>query len=191
MQPAGAQMFGGIKERIEKRRALPESFFCKECRFLNIAKRKQVTLWVRGYRPELAAHKGGEIGYLLWCECHRKKLEAETRKQAMVREANLPKRLDEIGPRNFSNFSPTPKHAEMMKAAADFAKGKGPPILTAVAGWGAGKTHLMEAAARQMLAHGIPVRYERVDDLLDRLRHTFNASADGDISEVFCVVRRV
>lgn len=178
---------GAVLERYRTNRptAIPDSLFCRKCgNGLRIDKRRQASVWVKANRPDLLVL--GRVGYMAWCECYRSQIEAEDSKGRMKREANLPLRNDERGPRTFRNFNHTVKGvAEMMKATVEWAKGEGPPILNLLGVTGCGKSHMMEAAGHDMLSNGHSVRYERVGRLLDRFRHTFSDRDAGDIDELF------
>ena len=178
---------GAVLERYRTNRptAIPDSLFCHDCgNGLRIDKRRQASVWVKANRPDLLVN--GKVGYMAWCECYRSQIEAEDSKGRMRREANLPLRNDERGPRTFQNFNPTvPGVAEMMGATVEWAKGKGPPILNLLGVTGCGKSHMMEAAGHDMLSNGLSVRYERAGRLLDALRHTFSNKDSGDIDELF------
>ena len=177
-----AEVFRKLQE--SRGPGIPCGLMCKECGYLSYQRRKWVGIWIKARRPDLL-RSDGEIPFMSWCECYRNELEVEAGKVQIFREANLPIRNDEKGPRTWANFVPTDLTAVMQRAVADFAVGKGPPALTLVGITGCGKTHLMEAAARDMLASGLRVRYERVSDLTDRLKHTFSRSSEeNDIFEL-------
>ena len=57
----------------------------------------------------------------------------------------------------------------------------GPHVLVLVGNPGAGKSHLLEAAGRQILAEGFTVRYELVSSMLERLRHTYHPQVPEDV----------
>ena len=171
--------------RTNRPKAIPNSLFCTECdNGLSVAMKEEAITWVKANRPDLLVL--GRVGYMAWCECYRSQIEAEDSKGRMRREANLPLRDDETGPRSFRNFNHTIKGvSEMMKATTEWAKGNGPPVLNLLGITGCGKSHVMEAAGHDMLSRGLSVRYERAGRLLDRLRHTFSNKDSGDIDELF------
>lgn len=63
--------------------------------------------------------------------------------------------------------------------------------LTLLGPYGCGKTHLAAAAAHAVLAHGVPVLFIVVPDLLDHLRATFNPESSVSYDERFDLVRNV
>ena len=93
--------------------------------------------------------------------------------------ANLPLSVHGTLPRSFvagtfENFVEREGAEEAFNACLDFINEDTPPILVLRGPRGTGKTHLMEAVGREMLARSKSVRYERVPTLLARMRSSFN-----------------
>jgi DNA replication protein DnaC len=63
--------------------------------------------------------------------------------------------------------------------------------LTLLGPYGCGKTHLAAAVAHEVLAHGVPVLFVVVPDLLDHLRATFRPDTEVSYDERFELVRTV
>ena len=102
------------------------------------------------------------------CKCAEKHQMAEERRYDL---ANLPRRNVAC---TFENFKVPSGSAEALQTVKDFADGHPPHILMLWGESGAGKTHLMEAAASQLLYEGFAIRYEYSPDLLNRIKATFN-----------------
>ena len=106
---------------------------------------------------------------LVECEC-RQHLKAERLK----RYAELP---NERSPRTFANLEDKPE-VNGLAEASSFCQAwpiAGPPIIVLQGPNGTGKSHLLEAIGREMLAMGSAVKYAFVPDLLDKLRATYDA----------------
>ena len=87
-------------------------------------------------------------------------------------------------PKTFDNFLQRTGTEEMLAAARAFAEGAGIRFLTIQGDYGNGKSHVMEAMARQMLKQGAPVKYTLAKDFLDRLRGTYDRRSDDDFYNV-------
>ena len=110
-------------------------------------------------------------------------------KQAIKRMqwANLPEGL----PRTFESFQVRPGTEEGLSAARRFTEADcAYHILTLVGRYGSGKTHILEALARQMLKSGHYVRYEYVPVLLDDLRATYEEDAEVKFPERWAMYAR-
>jgi len=110
------------------------------------------------------------------CECTATILARDQHNEMM---ANLPLSVHGILPRSFiagtfENFTEREGAEEAFNACMDFINEETAPILVLRGPRGTGKTHLMEAVGREMLARGKTVRYERVPTLLARMRSSFN-----------------
>jgi DNA replication protein DnaC len=119
------------------------------------------------------------------CECVNSKLQQEHHSEFM---ANLPLSARGAMPRSFiagtfENFVPRPGTEEALDMCMDFLNENAPPILVLRGPRGTGKTHLMEAVGREMLARGKRVRYERVSTLLARMRSAYNSEQQGILEE--------
>ena len=115
----------------------------------------------------LAAHWRDRYPAAVKCICEEKdKNETERRFQL----SNLPNRES----RTFNNFKMPPGSAEAFNAVRAFADGYPPHILLLWGEPGSGKTHLLEAAARQLLGSEFNIRYEYTPDFLNRIRATFS-----------------
>lgn len=108
------------------------------------------------------------------------------------KDANLPQVVRGTIPRSslnatLENFDVRPGTEAGYEAAGDYTVGNTPPILMFIGGTGTGKTHLLEAIARQYLRqekdNGAPytVRYELVSNMLRLMRNSFRANAEDTV----------
>ena len=119
------------------------------------------------------------------CECEHSSLARDQQNEMM---ANLPLSVHGTLPRSFiagtfENFVERPGAEDAFNACMDFINEDTPPILVLRGPRGTGKTHLMEAVGREMLARDKRVRYERVPTLLARMRSSFNSEEMGVLEE--------
>ena len=119
------------------------------------------------------------------CECEHGSLARDQHNEMM---ANLPLSVHGTLPRSFiagtfENFVEREGAEDAFNACMDFINESTPPILVLRGPRGTGKTHLMEAVGREMLARGKRVRYERVPTLLARMRSSFNSEDMGVLEE--------
>jgi DNA replication protein DnaC len=170
----------GIHRR--PRIVLPDEFFCDECNYLQDPNEPRVTDHLKEHYPESLTTYGELVA--LGCRCKAAEEQAEDNSKRMWREANLPLRKDSRGPRTMKNFQTVAGTIEMTKAVEKFLRDGDPPILVLVGALGGGKTHMLEHIVRATLGQGKSARYETAEGLLERLRHTFSAREDGDLTDV-------
>jgi DNA replication protein DnaC len=129
-----------------------------------------------------------EFGKLFPCSCRSTSI-TQDRKDRLQRVSNL-------GPLlrlTFDNLiregrSPDPRSRERFRAACGFCQ----DFAQSPEGWlvllgpsGCGKTHLAAALANERLAHGEPVLFVVVPDLLDHLRASFSPNSEVPYDELF------
>tara|TARA_Y100000310_G_scaffold50965_2_gene47051 strand:- start:9135 stop:9923 length:789 start_codon:yes stop_codon:yes gene_type:complete len=116
------------------------------------------------------------------CEC---KARAEKMAADMLAASNLPNRGPEATPRTWDNFEGVDGATEAGNAAFAFARGASTETILALIGVaGSGKTHLVEAVGRWMLAKGQTVRYEYVSELLDEWRDSYALHSDAGADDI-------
>lgn len=91
--------------------------------------------------------------------------------------AGLPERRI-AGPRTFQNWQAVEGAGEAFNLAHGWAMGNDPPMVVLLGPQGCGKSHLLEAAAREALDRDGVVRYMVAGDMMDDLRLRFNNTAD-------------
>jgi len=150
---------------------LPEDAICPNC--------NKIFRDHPGVADVLEAHNISRKQALIsggFCRCaHARDISLHAQ---ILRYANIPHAQN---PRNFDNFDPVPGSQDGMRIVRLWAeRDDGPPIIRLSGSTGTGKSHLLEAAARSMVAQNKLVKYEFVPTLLDRLRATQGANAEED-----------
>ncbi len=170
---------GEALKKLTPRVGIPDAYLCDTCNlFRSIT--PEINEWTAVNRPDLMARWGsdGVLSPVLACKCAEKAAQEAAkqaaREQERIDQANLPERHDAIGPRTWANFTATPTTRDMFEAVRMWAANDGPPFLFLCGITGTGKTHLAEAALRDLLARGEHVRYDTPEELLNRLRATVN-----------------
>ncbi|MDP3062472.1 MAG: ATP-binding protein [Chloroflexota bacterium] len=101
----------------------------------------------------------------------------------LLRYANLP---HPDNPRTFANWIPRKGAEEGYTAAREYATGMAMyHVLMLIGDTGTGKSHLVEAIAREWLARGRIVKYELVAKLLEHLRATYEDGSRLGFLDVF------
>lgn len=153
---------------------LPEDSVCSTCgRLFRAHPAVVATLAARGIRT------------LRFCECPPSGpvSYADQVAEQRLRYANLP---HTDAPRTFANFTPRRGTENARKAAWDYAVGQaGYHLLVLLGQAGTGKSHLLEAVARERLAQGGSAKYETVPHLLDVLRDAYKDDARMGFLDVF------
>jgi len=120
-----------------------------------------------------------DFGQAFPCECQNGTAALHGR---LVKYANLP---HADAPRTFENFQLLQGTEQALTTTIAFAHGKAHEhILTLVGRNGCGKSHLLEAMARSLLADNIAVKYAYSPQLLDELRSSYDPSAEVSYERV-------
>ena len=115
-----------------------------------------------------------------YCACS---IGTTARDKHMRSYASLP---NSGSPRTFDNFERNPANSEAMDAALEFANGRSAnPVLTFFGPNGTGKSHLLEAIGRHMMAQGKWVKYTFSADLLDNLRASYGEDATVNFEHMY------
>ena len=180
---------GYILKSILLLKPLPDKFFCEECKYLLDIADPELVAWATEHRDDLLDGGTGLVNVELRCRCLTAKEKEDKRIKLMWASANLPRRDDSRGPRTILNFRAVEGTFEMITAIEEFVRGGDPSILVLLGAVGGGKTHLAEHVLRAALNNGKPARYERAEEMLERLRHTYNSREDGDITDILAWYR--
>lgn len=146
-------------------RPLPDDTQCDKCRFFDTTD-PRVREILREHNPSRFA----QVLHSASCRCddqfHAKKLE----QRIMWSESNIPNRHGDAIARTFGNFHIVSGTKFAFDAATDYSNKRGERILTFVGTYGSGKSHLLEAIAREWMHDGNSVKYEYVPSMLNELR---------------------
>ena len=133
------------------------------------------------------AHKYRPNTPIMRCKCAEEKTQAIHR---IEQAANLPFSVRGALPRSFvagtfTNFIERDGAEDAFNMCQDYVNENTAPILVLRGPRGTGKTHLMEAVGRELIARDMTVRYERVPALLSRIRssydHAYPEAAEDDM----------
>ena len=113
------------------------------------------------------------------CPCQNDSEKVATRR---LRYAEFP---HVSNPRTFDSFQPRVGADEAVTAARTYTVGKGPQLLTLYGTYGSGKSHLLEAMAREMCGQGIWVKYALAPALLDALRNSYDKEATANFEQTY------
>ncbi len=133
-----------------------------------------------------------DFGKLFPCECKLKEL--ETKRLAELRELS---NIGQLARMTFESFVPdghglNPEKRKNLRQAYELARefAENPTgWLIFIGGYGCGKTHLAAAITTHRIAHGQPVLFVVMPDLLDHLRATFSPDSPVSYDERFEQVR--
>ena len=168
-----------IVMRLQGNLRVPEGAVCLVCNGMILDKPE-----VRELVEEIMAAQELPMSLVVECDCEEK---AAKHAAKLLADAGLP--ADEKGPRRFENFNLVDGGIEAYRSSMDVTHMQGVPKILVLSGsTGTGKSHLAEAACRDLLDQGFSVRYELVSALLDRLRATFHP---GSLDEVEDVLQQV
>ena len=179
-----AEMLNKFKVRFdslpEDVRYIPDDGICPKC---DSIKRDhpgvEQVLIARGLMDyDEEAHKYRPNTPIMRCKCAEEKTQAIHR---IEQAANLPFSVRGTLPRSFvagtfTNFIERDGAEDAFNMCQDYVNENTAPILVLRGPRGTGKTHLMEAVGRELIARDMTVRYERVPALLSRIRSSYDRS---------------
>jgi DNA replication protein DnaC len=175
-----------LDERMLDVTAFPNDTECPECGYFDITDERVVLI----IKARQAAHPKTTTALFeqARCKCPARKAERMLQDSERYANANLPSGT----PKTFDNFKVRPGTEEMLEQARKFSDGQGRFLtIQGVAGrakdqtgFGNGKSHILEAMARDFLQHGAHVRFDLVANLLNRIRATYDSNSDEQTSIV-------
>ena len=157
-------------------RYLPDDAVCTECS--RVLPGRPDVEWMLSHRPDIK-------GPVPRCFCAKKVAEAQ---KLLVQFSNLPRSVRGPGgphdwrEASFDNTRETPGNAEAIHLVKAYTLGNAPPIVMLIGPPGTGKTHLLEAAGRTLLAQQKSVRYELAASMLDSMRPSSEGSPESDVA---------
>ena len=154
---------------------LPVEAICPVCEFWDITDPEVIkVLSVRLEREPDIFLKAG-------CRCDQNEIAAKKAEEHRWQDANIP---HPEAPRTIANFTSRTGTETALAAVSNFMQYGGPPILMLVGAPGSGKSHLLEAIARDAMGRNQLVRYDTAADFLERLRHTYSGPQYEDLSDL-------
>ena len=161
-------------------RYIPDDGICPKCDSIKRdhpgVERVLIARGLMDYDEE--AHKYRPNTPIMRCKCAEEKTQAIHK---IEQAANLPFSVRGTLPRSFvagtfANFIERDGTEEAFSLCLDYVNENTAPILVLRGPRGTGKTHLMEAVGRELIARDMTVRYERVPALLSRIRSSYDRS---------------
>jgi len=161
-------------------RYIPDDGICPKCDSIKRdhpgVERVLIARGLMDYDEE--AHKYRPNTPIMRCKCAEEKTQAIHK---IEQAANLPFSVRGTLPRSFvagtfANFVERDGAEEAFSLCQDYVNENTAPILVLRGPRGTGKTHLMEAVGRELIARDMTVRYERVPALLSRIRSSYDRS---------------
>lgn len=116
------------------------------------------------------------------CRCPERESTAVSEAQLRWGDSNVPHRAPGQTPLTFKNFERKKGVERAYLAVGEFVRKVAENHIVVISGErGTGKTHLLEAIARECLNQGGKVRYELVSEMVDRMRGTYSENATVDL----------
>tara|TARA_R100000808_G_scaffold3776_2_gene12958 strand:+ start:1875 stop:2651 length:777 start_codon:yes stop_codon:yes gene_type:complete len=158
-------------------RPLPNDAQCNNCKFFDTSDPR-----VREILREHNPHTFSQILYQANCRCEDQFHAKKEEQRIMWSDSQLPNRHGDAIARTFSNFHLIDGTKKAYDSTYQFGMRKGPKILTLVGTYASGKSHLLEAVAREWLHDGHSVKYEYVPSMLNELRSASQKPESTDSS---------
>ena len=120
-----------------------------------------------------------DFGKCFPCSCQNDSAKVAARRLAYAEIPHV------NNPRTFDTFQPRDGADEAVRAAKTYTVGDGSQLLTLYGTYGSGKSHLLEAMAREMCGQGIWVKYALAPTLLDALRNSYGEEATVNFEQTY------
>lgn len=172
----------GQQARVQAQHPIPDAAFCPGCRFLRYD--------YEGIGAIIDARRMPRA--LVGCRCAENEAAKGQAAKQRLWDSNLP-HPDPAQYATFANFKDRNGTADALDAAWDFAQGTtAARTLVFLGPKGTGKTHLLEAIAREIHRRGSEdggygprtIRYEVASKLLDRMRAALTGQTNEGIHEL-------
>jgi DNA replication protein DnaC len=176
--------FQGVREERRSKPPFPDKLWhkstCSVCHWFVPDSFHFIFEWAAENRPDTLVTDGSGLSHMFSCKCVQ---DANAAGHKREKESNLPWIQPHIR-RSLRSFHTTTGTGDMTTAVAAFCRREGAPMLVLSADIGAGKTHLLEAIGNSMLAQSSTVRYERAEDLVERIRYAKSIDSVEDVREL-------
>jgi DNA replication protein DnaC len=176
-----ADILNNFRDRLENIeesvRYLPDDAVCLECD--RVLPGRPDVEWMLSHRPDIKLP-------IPRCRCAENVAKANER---LLQFSHLPRSVRGPGgpsdwrEASFDNTVETPGNAEAIHLVKAYTLGNAPPIIMLSGPPGTGKTHLLEAAGRALIAQQKAVRYELVASMLDSMRPSSVGNPTSDVAE--------
>jgi hypothetical protein len=179
-----------LRRRVANQTAVPAGLLCGTCGYMMLT--DEALAWMADVMPQNLSpplREGGpatlSVGVRCRCEVsmevHRREYESDRVKRFYA--SGVPVRRVN-GPKTLAGWVAVTGAEKAYVRVTAWAAGNGAPILVMMGPMGTGKSHLCEAAARDVLNRDEAVLYTVAGDMMDDLRLRFNRpQPDGRIFE--------
>ena len=171
------QMAGSLRNLVGQMIVVPDDAQCPVCGYFDITHPDLRRLVEERDGPRAA-------NTFLEAQCKCKSIQDKRKRDEQLRwtSANLP---HQQVPKVFTNFTVTQETEEACTLSKSFARLEGKPFLIFLGQTGSGKSHLLEAIAREVLSTTkATVRYDTTSGFLDRLRDTYQDKSEQSTAEL-------
>ena len=151
-------------------RPFPNDSQCKECKYFDITD-PRVIQTIREEFPHMVERMVSQAK----CRCGDMFHPDKVKQRNLWSESNLPNRYASGIAKTFDNFKQVKGTKEAYGKSMRMASAIGGNILTIIGTYGTGKSHLVEAVAREWLHGNRSVKYEYVPTLMNELRSTVSS----------------
>jgi DNA replication protein DnaC len=178
------EAFALVKDERRSKPPFPDEFWnaCPVCNWPDPDNSKDLIAWAIEYRPDalVDTDMGPQLSLHVSCKCVR---DANAEHSKRLADCNLPWINDNVR-RSLKLFNSREGTGEMTQAVEEFCRRESAPMLVLFGRKGCGKTHLLEAIGNAMLEQGASVRYERAEDLVQRIRNAMSINTDENVTEL-------
>lgn len=153
---------------------LPDESQCDKCKYFDINHPEVIQIIKENYPITYDS-----VLYQSKCRCDDRYSAEAIKTRELWANSNIPNRAYTDKVKTFMNFKQVEGTEESLEKCRTFTRRSGSRILSLVGTYGSGKSHLLEAVAREWIHDGYSVRYEYVPSLLNELRST-QTSEEGN-----------
>ena len=156
---------------------LPDESQCSKCKYFDTTHPEVIQIIKENYSSTF-----DNMLYQAKCRCDDRYNAKAIKTRELWANSNIPNRAYSDKAKTFMNFKEVDGSQEALEKSKTFTMRTGSRILTVVGTYGSGKSHILEAVARDWIHDGHSVRYEYVPSLLNELRSTqTNEEGNGSL----------